>query len=375
MPLGDELLQDRLNFLLMEMRKQLTSAPQNSASQDQPASSMASIYQTRWDADRIRYKEEKIFSIPLSWLCISAQQHRQMQRQCGSSPLSVTSHISSAYSEYEEDNCQLDSDLERDFLVDPRKQKMVPTNPWDVFAPALEFTTSSVEGSPRCEKDKDLEAAESFGEWMHHSYIYAFDPEEMQFSTGSAISTLRPFSLVATNPTLSLYPGLSIYSDSKDYLLHPLRPCPLQHSTTVWKQEMDVDGEQERQEDILRRKSRSLRRQQGAEVDVGLAFSEGGVGPRKKFAKFTNPVLSLAGPEEATEDQVSDQHVLNAVKSCPDGTYFSDSYKTKLWQAFTLIRIPDDVVRWAVGYLLHTTPPEDMSYTTPKGKEGGNSLA
>ncbi|XP_018582192.1 uncharacterized protein LOC108918995 [Scleropages formosus] len=373
--LRGELLQDRLNSLLKDLREQLTATPHNSTSQDRPTLSMSSFHQTRWDTDRIRFKREEPFCIPLLQLYIPVQQSRQMQELTGNSPVSVTCN-----SECEEDDFQLDFDLDENSLMGPGKQEMVPLNPWDIFAPALEITTSSAEGSPRGDKDKELEAAESLDDWMHLSYICAFDPSKEQCSTRSSTSALRPFSLVTTNSTLSLCQGLSGHSGPGDNLLHPLRPCPLRHSFTIWEQE--TDGKQEKKEDVLKRRARSMKTGwQRTTVNEELGPSEMGAIPRKMPTKLRRPASSEAAGKEArgydlldwrtTQDQVPCQNGPKAIRTCPDGTCFSNSYQPRQWQTLGLIRIPDDVVKWAVRYLLHATPSENTRQAIIGDKEGG----
>nr|XP_023683127.1 uncharacterized protein LOC111851960 isoform X3 [Paramormyrops kingsleyae] len=168
--------QDRLSSLLLEVRG-LLSPPRGPDCQGCPLTA-----RTRWDRDRIRYKDGAAFSIPVSCCYISERQMEAMQRQAASLCVSVTCNSG----ELGEKGYPHSPDPENDSLLEFGNQEKVPINPWDRFAAEVGIRTPSEEGSGSVSPEglPEIDDTPLCPPQPHHS-----QPDVVAMATGRQMST------------------------------------------------------------------------------------------------------------------------------------------------------------------------------------------
>ncbi|KAI1889995.1 hypothetical protein AGOR_G00168650 [Albula goreensis] len=115
--------------------------------EDRPSTSRAvprpvwpsSMLPTGWHADRVRYRGQKSFTVPLSHLYISAEQNEQIQDHPGNSTAAGACDPVG----HEDRRSLPNSGQDGNSLLGSAEQEEAPVNPWDIFAPAVENLSSS----------------------------------------------------------------------------------------------------------------------------------------------------------------------------------------------------------------------------------------
>ncbi|XP_048828504.1 uncharacterized protein LOC125706067 isoform X2 [Brienomyrus brachyistius] len=386
--------QDRLNSLQQHLRG-LLSPPSGPDLQGRPV-----IGRTGWDRDRIRYKDEPQFTVPSSFY-LSDSQLEELERQVANPRVSVTC----SPGELEEKGCPHSPDPENDSLLEFGNQEKVPINPWDMFAAEVGIRTSSDEGSgsvsPKglpeigdsplcspqpchsqpavvamapgrqmstgssrpapCEKQAN-EGLESVGgsvQLREPSNQGSHIPAEPASSPIESPPPVRT-RLLVKDASLGLDPCHSSYWAR-------LRLCPLIRPPLPSPPVCELKTQQEEGVPLNKSKNRSKRRKRPlltADEDEGRrrpggvrAATEGRQPNEKEEPKILtgfDPGPSEPGTSRSRIEPRSSTRTSQPLRTHPDGTPFSYTYEPdeSISQALQNLRVPDDLLRWSVKYLL-----------------------
>ncbi|KAG7468663.1 hypothetical protein MATL_G00145420 [Megalops atlanticus] len=418
--------QERLGSLLLDLEARLASEPSSSpsSSQDPPPPAAARPRHTRWDTDRLRDRGQVPFSVPVSHLCIPAEQSRQLQtcteRRETEPP---ETQVSASSAEHEERSLP-DSGTDGGSLLGSGQQEGAPANPWDILAPSVgNLSTSSSEmhlsesvSPDLLVLDRDPAADPPVGVPMATStqvpplqrscsrelfpssdHNGESEPGTAPQLEGPALS-LRPHLRVSQSSTDSSTPSLlrEVFSGSDCQTLPPyqkprpadppsssstLHPAPLPHAALTHPSREDTPtarscGGEGEEDIVIRRLGRSRKRQQtplseAEEVVMAISADEEGeggcsssVGKRKPSQRSSPPSWLFQTQASATErGPPPPTRVRSDTQTHPDGTPFTYSYQPTLpvAKAMSLVKIPDDFLQWSARYLINTNQSENTS--------------
>ncbi|XP_048885934.1 uncharacterized protein LOC125751314 isoform X2 [Brienomyrus brachyistius] len=358
------LLKDLSACLLKPSRYHPPSPQPSTSRQSCPPAPLSRYLATGWDIDRVRYKGDPPFTVPVSHLIIPAEERLQLPRE-------------SAEVSREEDAVLQDAEDVNNSLI----QDSEPANPWDMFDSAGADTSSLLadQESPSGSITLDgiCAAAMSTQASTSHS-LELFVPAACDEAAPESESRGNP---PAPNPPLSLNSEVS--ARSEDWSLPPYQrpstsfttpPCSDgPQSSSFLSTKNTREGEKEH---IKRKLGRARKRTPSL-----LPISEKGPSEEDKeepqsgstgLTKIRSPPSWLFDTQESqggpglgrnacgqststTEVGPFSEPQRKPLTVHPDGTPFSYIYKpsARALEALRLYRVPDELLQWSVWYLAH----------------------
>ncbi|XP_061102644.1 adrenocortical dysplasia protein homolog [Conger conger] len=476
--------EDEMSSLLAELKTRLALPSSSSPPLPQPSTSRAdpppverpTHLPTGWHIDRVQYKGQEAFTVPVSHLYIPAEQMEVMQRHPeGRGQLEPLDGNTSAGPVEREERVLPDSGQDGSSLVGSGEQEKGPANPWDIFASAVEnLSTSSLEvslsGSPTPDLPSDEQSpslllpldgehaavamvtstqASPLGRSSSRELFTGSEqsggahpedsrgpgvlvpeprpldvslPKDTQSSAGSSIpsmnrevsngsdnQTLPPYQKPRPHTALSCSPGRegssrSFSDPSVSSTDNPERRLFLRTSSPDcdWGDPSAPqlcspppplrEEEEEEEEGSIARKSRTARKKQrsarveSGEAEVVIVSHQGAVkqgcgghAPKRRRSGGSSPPSWLdhtgaagragdhgtceAGATGAEDGPALATDVRRAVTTHADGTPFMYRYEPtpQVAKALSHFRVPDDLVRWSVRYLLGPDGPKKTS--------------
>ncbi|XP_054475648.1 adrenocortical dysplasia protein homolog [Anoplopoma fimbria] len=417
---------DCLQAVLEDVRDRLTTAsPQPTTSTCDPSATHPDTFTTTsWDVDRIRYKGEKRFSVPMKCLLIPEEDSQQMQtppnvrsgtasglsvasedrnrdspRPSGTTPPSVDDAewrtAKPAVVEGDEDAsetspCVEDSMLDENAFAALIDGDVLPlSNPWDNFSPP--WVTFSSDVSPPSSPPPHNPAAPEFR--SDHSVISTStqlpvhsseDSQQTSESTNLPLYQKQPHS---SSPPVTAASLTSV--SPPDPLSRPSGPLPAseeRHDDAAKRTILALDQEsqilEEDVEETIKGKYRKAKRKRSEPTPEAkttlVEEEEAQIGGSPPSWLFDTPAGS--GADEGS----GHGETLGAVsRKRPtvhsDGRLFSYSYQLSGQNLldFSRLKVAESLLHWAVKYLVvpkQTDDPVTSNRTSSNGANGADAV-
>ncbi|XP_028306175.1 adrenocortical dysplasia protein homolog [Gouania willdenowi] len=324
---------DCLQSVLQDVRKRLlTGSPQPSTSAYRPPSTYVA---TGWDVDRVTYKDEEGFSVPVNCLLIREAEQLQTDAVGRNSPKlskpsveeSVWWMTESAAVEPVCDSSESSPLPEDNEMHEDRLAAMIdipPFNPWNKFPPPCVTSESSSDATPPNEHTPSESNSAAIA---------------MTTSTQIHSSTfIPPYQKQLISPT-----AITSVSD---------RPPPSadQHHTSAQQAGEQAEATQHRK-----------RRQSGVSPEMETSAEQ-----EEELVSGSPPSWLFITQSRESEGECSSvvpkqKKLRTSPNTHSDGTQFSYSYRAigQNLQDFSGFRVADSLLQWAVKYLLLPKKKDD----------------
>lgn len=366
-------LQDVLQDIQERLRPEWRSSPQPSTSSCIPSlvqTDTCTATATSWDADRVRYKGEEHFSIPVTWLLIPDEDAQEPAAFKGS-PHST-----------ENTPLHEDSILREDIVIDCDVR--ILSNPWDIFPPPCDALNSSSScnesitsevmplkslSDPTAIKSKP-ESADMVTSTQHP--ISGSGSSQISEQNKAEQSLLPPYQKLQSSSSFATISGSSSSLASVSLLepisLNPSGGIDIRHFHTAQQrshQEEPVvqkDVEMEKDTQRIGRKVKAKRKRNEPMQDALTVLEEEGVEEEDARVAQSPPSwlfetqgLSKADAPGSSSQGKAARTVLRKIPTVhSDGTQFSYSYQVsgQSLQDMSKFEVTDGLLHWAVKYLL-----------------------
>lgn len=367
---------DCLQAVLEDIREKLTIAS-GRPTRPQPSTSTSTCHSTltypatSWDVDRIRYKGEKHFSVPMKYLLIPEEDAQQVQtlKNAASSterrekenlpevckPPEITqpsvddAHWQTAQSAAAEGVCMAaddsplpmeDSVLQEDMIAGRTDRPL--SNPWDIFSPPCVSSTSS---------DASPEATSSTSPHPASAAEPRPDPAtSTQLPDHSVESSYFP----PYQKQLTTLPATATSSSSASA---PVIPPEMDKHCPLTAQQSLRALNQESEETVVRR-HRKVKRKLSEPTTEGLSNlvedREGELSSSPPSWLFDTQAGGSRAEDGSSPERATGSVLRKIPKVHRDGGPFSYSYRVcgQNLQDFSRFRVAESLLHWAVKYLV-----------------------
>nr|XP_020497366.1 uncharacterized protein LOC109989819 [Labrus bergylta] len=411
---------DCLQSVLEEVKEKLLTASYPANPQPSTSTSTSSLTcpdsnsATSWDVDRVRYKNEKCFTVPMNCLLIPEEGAQQLQ-----TPLDVASRLSAALDDGSTDlprvretagpsadeadwriedpalvqvSCEArensllhveDKELDEDVITRLNESEVRPlANPWDMFSPPGE-TSSSTDASPEPEPHPHVPILTSTQLPVRSTKESQQTSEQSSKGEGSELlpyqkppSSTDPPDTVSTPAPTSVSPPepftrpANLFPATDEPCIGVSKPnlSSLEQESQIFEEEM-VETVERKCRKAKRKRSEDSEEAQTSVQEEEEEEEEGELQISGSPPSWLFDSMNGSGPEEdSSHPQVQTaSRKTSAVHR--DGKLFAYSYQVsgKNLQDFSRFKISDWLLNWAAKYLVtarQTENPHDTSATS-----------